>query len=226
MKIGTAKMAFEAALDDGPIIPIVPLGLSYSTPSGYAFRGSVLVDVGEPILLTPEQVSSYAAGTKEVQYKLCAAVTEQIERRLRDCTIKTPDWIAVLSSLCSDLDLPPPSFETLDDKKTTSTSVSLTLSHPNTPHPIVSSSTPTGPRTPEFLPQLQREVSRRAFFALHGADPANSITNDRDFVEHMHLARRIYKPHQTRLSLAQYAELTRGFMRLCVLPNSQNFRPG
>ena len=65
LKIGTAKMAFETALDDGPLVPIVPLGLSYSSPSGYEFRGSVLVDVGSPITITREQVQRYEFGSKQ-----------------------------------------------------------------------------------------------------------------------------------------------------------------
>ena len=58
LKIGTAKMAFEVALNGGPRIPIVPLGLSYSSPSGNEFRGSVLVDVGRPINLGVEQIEA------------------------------------------------------------------------------------------------------------------------------------------------------------------------
>jgi len=207
-------MAFETACDDGSIVPIVPLGLSYSSPSGYAFRGSVLVDVGNPIMLTPDQISEYEAGSKQKKYELCAAVTDEIERRLRDCTIKTPDWTTVLTSLLESISLPPPNFQTITVADTTS--ISLSVNHPNTPNPFDSSSVPTGPQTPEFFPQLQRQVSRKAFFALNGSDPANSIIDDRDFVEHMHLARRIYKPHQTKLSLAQYADMTRNFMRLSL----------
>jgi len=71
LKIGTAKMAFEVALNNGPRIPIVPLGLSYSTPSGSEFRGAVLVDVGNPIHLTDELVQEYEEGDRSVRYKLC-----------------------------------------------------------------------------------------------------------------------------------------------------------
>lgn len=112
------------------------------------------------------------------QYELCAAVTDEIERRLRDCTIKIPDWVTLLTGLMSELSLPPPAFETVTSQG--DTSVSLSISHPNTPSSFVSSSYPTGPRTPEFVVAGRREVSRKAFFALSGADPNSvSISDDR-----------------------------------------------
>ncbi|GMH98042.1 hypothetical protein TrVE_jg4630 [Triparma verrucosa] len=72
LKIGTAKMAFEVALNNGPRVPIVPLGLFYSSPSGNEFRGSVLVDVGRPITLTDEQVIRYEKGDRGARNELCA----------------------------------------------------------------------------------------------------------------------------------------------------------
>lgn len=65
----------------------------------------------------------------------------------------------------------------------------------------------------------QLEAAKVAFFSLNGASQSTKLAEiiDRDFVEQMHLARRIYKPHDVSLNLAQYASLTRNFMKIALL---------
>jgi 1-acyl-sn-glycerol-3-phosphate acyltransferase len=57
LKGGTARMALGIAAQGGPRIPIIPVGLAYSAPSGSKFRSKVLVDIGAPVLLTDELVT-------------------------------------------------------------------------------------------------------------------------------------------------------------------------
>ncbi|GMH81744.1 hypothetical protein TL16_g09028 [Triparma laevis f. inornata] len=205
LKIGTAKMAFEVALNNGPRIPIVPLGLSYSSPSGNEFRGSVLVDVGRPINLTDEQVERYERGDRGARYELCSELTEKIERRLRDCTIRVPNWI-------DQLEHHNPSFEKITNDIDSTYTVVCTVGDKTFASSAASLS------NVRAASELKLEAAKGAFFSLNGASQSTKMAEviDQDFVEQMHLARRIYKPHDVSLNLAQYASLTRNFMKIAL----------
>ena len=100
LKLGTARIALEVAAAGGPRIPIVPVGLSYSHVSGSQFRGSVLVDIGRPVLVTDELLELYASGDKDNMATAEHAITNRIERHLRYVTINVPDWTDQLLDLC------------------------------------------------------------------------------------------------------------------------------
>jgi alpha-beta hydrolase superfamily lysophospholipase len=205
-------MAFEVALNGGPRIPIVPLGLSYSTPSGNEFRGSVLVDVGRPIVLSDELIKEYEEGDRGVRYELCKNVTDKIERRLRDCTIRVPDWVLQLETLCTDQSLPRPKYEDVTNIRDESKHVVLHVGDRSFQSASVLAKAASSDG------EQRRAVAKEAFFSLSGASTSTGLATvvDRDFVEHMHLARRIYKPHNVHLNLAQYASLTRNFMKVAL----------
>jgi len=62
--------------------------------------------------------------------------------------------------------------------------------------------------------RARRQVSRRAFFEISGAQGYDVFgESDQDFVENIHLSRRIYKPDEVNLTLGEYAALSRNFMR-------------
>ena len=177
LKIGTAKIALEIAANSNSSvrIPIIPTGLSYSSPSGLQFRGKVLVDFGRPVHITDRTLALYKAGDKEAKYKICQQITDRIETAIRDVTIKTPQWNHLLILYCLENNLPPP---------------------------------------PENLSIVE---SRKSYFDLTGAKTfASSEFHDREFVNHLHLARRIYRPSAVPLSLAQYASLTRNFLKISI----------
>ena len=61
--------------------------------------------------------------------------------------------------------------------------------------------------------ELQRDAARKALFGLAKIHP---IPEDWDFINIMHLARHIYKPFSSVLTLGQYADLTRNFSNVVV----------
>ena len=122
-----------------------------------------------------------------------------------------------LESLCAEKDLPPPLLDRITDDTVTPHTYIMkctvgTLS-------FTSSSVSVG--QPNHEPQLSLEAAKHAFFSLSGSSSNLNSIVDRDFVEVLHLARRVYKPHNVSLNLAQYASLTRNFMRI-ALKNSND----
>ena len=244
LKIGTARMALQVASNNGPRIPIVPIGLSYSTPSGMQFRSKVLVDIGRPIEITDELLNLYERGGKEGQFSACKIITDRIERQLRDVTIKSPDWGSVLEEVVMSKGWEKPDFsETYEPDPTV---VKLKEGEKAKPARIIqtasvlvnnktykSSSVPesdsayasrlrlltsTG-TTPKPNAALKLEAAKAAYFSISGASSSSlHLTNivDRQFVEHMHLARRVYKPNAAKITLGMYASLTRNFMRMTL----------
>ena len=67
------------------------------------------------------------------------------------------------------------------------------------------------PKKPNL--ELQRDAARKALFGLAKIHP---IPEDWDFINIMHLARHIYKPFSSKLTLGQYADLTRTFSNVAV----------
>ena len=66
-----------------PRIPIVPVGLIYSHPSGYRFRQSVLVDFGHPIHISDEQMKIASTG-EEGERKIAKKITTQLLQHLKE----------------------------------------------------------------------------------------------------------------------------------------------
>ena len=101
MRAGTARMALQVAAGPdgdgtGPRIPIVPVGLSYSVPSGAGFRGKVLVDFGRPIRVTDDMLADFTSGDHERALLVEERLMKRVERHLRHVTIRTPDWVEEL----------------------------------------------------------------------------------------------------------------------------------
>ena len=100
MRAGTARMALKVAASGGPRVPIVPVGLSYSVPSGSAFGAKVLVDFGKPIEVTDEILADYMSGDPELAAAVEDRLMKRVERHLRDVTIRVPNWVGELDDLC------------------------------------------------------------------------------------------------------------------------------
>lgn len=314
MRAGTARMALKVAASGGPRVPIIPVGLSYSVPSGSAFRAKVLIDFGKPIEVTDEILEKYTSGDPEVVTEVEDKLMKRIERHLRYVTIRVPDWVDELdrfchqeaglsqpkysmdmsrklrreisstslnelasderSRTCNDteldasanrknmmdsmalylesipgkvesstarLDASQESYAELDSEGLVSkakrrnrqrVSVSVSDSRGDDCHIIEKtfhsrtereSSTDSrkrhelkskGIEAPPKIPLvLKRQAARNAFFVLQGFDAA---PRDWEFINAMHLARHIYKPEGVKLTLAQYASLTRNFIRVVL----------
>lgn len=100
MRMGTARMTLQIAAKGGPRIPIIPVGLSYSVPSGASFRAKVLVDFGKPIEVTDGMLARYMSGDKEEALLVEEQLMKRVERHLRHVTIRVPDWEVLLSEYC------------------------------------------------------------------------------------------------------------------------------
>ena len=68
-------------------------------------------------------------------------------------------------------------------------------------------------RTEKLNIELQRDAARNALFGLAKLQPTPS---EWDFINLMHLSRRIYKPYSAKLTLGQYADLTRSFAQVAA----------
>ncbi len=277
MRAGTARMALKVAASGGPRVPIVPVGLSYSVPSGSAFGAKVLVDFGKPIEVTDEILADYMSGDPELAAAVEDRLMKRVERHLRDVTIRVPNWVGELDDLCRreeglgapayDMRMGPelrreasvlvedvwrvpssvremlPGNEPKAERRPRQrVSVSVTDSRGADSPDGEYSSGGTGadkifysrierestvdarkrkdreakgildkpPKIPEVL---KREAARTAFFTLQGFKAA---PHDWEFINAMHLARHIYKPEGVKLTLAQYASLTRNFSRVVL----------
>lgn len=91
LKTGTARIALEvASAAPSSRVPIIPVGLSYSQPSGRTFRGSVLVDFGRPVNVTDEMLRLFES-SEEGARQACGDLTRRLEQHLRHVTISVPD---------------------------------------------------------------------------------------------------------------------------------------
>ena len=61
-------------------VPIVPIGLTYSDASGERFRGSVLVDIGKPIHITPDLLELHRSGVQGSK-QACEDITDTMDER-------------------------------------------------------------------------------------------------------------------------------------------------
>ena len=115
MRMGTARMTLQIASQGGPRIPIIPVGLSYSVPSGAAFRAKVLVDFGKPILPTDDMMVNYTSGDKEQALLVEEKLMKRVERHLRHVTIRVPDWTLLLSEFCIKENRVPPKYTLIEE---------------------------------------------------------------------------------------------------------------
>lgn len=90
LKMGVSIMALGAsARFPGLPIRIVPVGLHYF--QGHRFRGAVLVDYGEPIVVPPELVAAYERGGAQMK-EACETLLHVVEQALTSVTISAPDY--------------------------------------------------------------------------------------------------------------------------------------
>lgn len=90
LKMGVSIMALGAsARFPGLPIRIMPVGLHYF--KGHRFRGAVLVDYGEPLLIPPELVAAYEQGGAQMQ-AACEQLLHLVEQALTSVTISAPDY--------------------------------------------------------------------------------------------------------------------------------------
>lgn len=90
LKMGASLMALGAsARFPGLPIRVVPVGLHYF--KGHRFRGSVLVDYGEPLDVPAELVADYEQGGAKMQ-AACTKFLHVIEQALTSVTISAPDY--------------------------------------------------------------------------------------------------------------------------------------
>lgn len=93
LKMGVAIMALGAlARYPGTPLRIVPVGLHYFL--GHRFRGSVLVDYGEPLTVPPELVEAYEKGGGDMQ-RACRELLVLVHKSLAAVTISAPDSSAL-----------------------------------------------------------------------------------------------------------------------------------
>ena len=106
-------MALQVAAGGGVRVPIIPIGLSYSKPSGASFRAKVLVDIGRPVEVTEELLDQYQTGDQDLMAEAERRIMRRVERHLSEVMITVPDWCEVLDQWCADRGLSPmPSYHT------------------------------------------------------------------------------------------------------------------
>lgn len=90
LKTGAARIAFGAMeTHPGLVVRLVPVGLHYVHKK--RFRSSVLIQLGEPIVLGSERHALWKAGERaEV-----SALTDELSLRLRSLTVNADDWESV-----------------------------------------------------------------------------------------------------------------------------------
>eukprot|EP00036_Acanthoecidae_sp_10tr_P013602 CAMPEP_0206293804 /NCGR_PEP_ID=MMETSP0106_2-20121207/4325_1 /ASSEMBLY_ACC=CAM_ASM_000206 /TAXON_ID=81532 /ORGANISM="Acanthoeca-like sp., Strain 10tr" /LENGTH=838 /DNA_ID=CAMNT_0053724409 /DNA_START=240 /DNA_END=2753 /DNA_ORIENTATION=- len=208
LKSGTARMALEIAAAGGPRVPIIPVGLSYSSKSGVEFRSKVLVDIGKPIEIN-EVLEKYKTGDKNEVHAVVDEITERLEGNLRHVTINSPSWIDQLDELVASRGLPPPAFrmvvtDAVDGKKGMSR-CTLTVGE----HTFVAESEIIG-RAIDLERKVMQDAARQGYFTLIGAAGSEAL------VDTIRLARRIYMPSRVDLSLAQITALARNFVTASV----------
>lgn len=250
LKIGTAKIALEAAAKSNgeKRVPIIPIGLNFTQTSGFAFRSSVLVDVGKPIVITDDLLERFTSGS-EGAIEAANTVTKRLEQSLRVVTIAVPDWRFELKRLCERRGWSTPTYKheasrefrinpvndespsnvQTDRKRRKRQKVSVTIDGVDGPGttskfvgPVIIEEASSTQRREILLAQgksvsppvdLGRAAARKAFFSLSNAVGPLPKLDDTNIVDVMHLARHIYKPNDVKLTLAEYAALTRNFLQ-------------
>jgi len=220
LKIGTAMMALRVASEGGSAVPIVPIGLNYTEPSGHLFRSSVLVDVGRPIEVKKDQIDLFLSG-KEGEVEAAKRLTDALDTHLRHCTVTSPDWHQELDLLSVREMWPKDPAYSLNTRKGM---VSCTVEAQGRTYTSSSRVESRGEKrlreraiergqSPPIAKDLQNQAARKAFMDVSGA-VGQSVwgTSDEKFVDMMHIARRVYRPDGVNFSLAEFAALTNNFI--------------
>ena len=102
LKTGAARIALSAAAA-GIDVSIVPVGLTYFDRD--RMRSCVAVHYGDPERITDEVLALYATAPRAAGH----ALTEQVDRAMRDVTVNAPDYetaraLGTLRSLVADVD--------------------------------------------------------------------------------------------------------------------------
>ncbi|KAI9312016.1 hypothetical protein BX666DRAFT_1991921 [Dichotomocladium elegans] len=86
-KDGMSWAAFEF-LSQRPdaVLHVIPVGITYTTKNKW--RSDVVVEYGEPILVTPQDLSNFQINPKPAVKQLTARIAAGVERG----TINSPDW--------------------------------------------------------------------------------------------------------------------------------------
>jgi glycerol-3-phosphate O-acyltransferase/dihydroxyacetone phosphate acyltransferase len=89
LKVGVALIAYEAILQDGLNVPIVPVGLNYF--QRHKFRGRAVVEYGRPIIIDPSTVKGYKQGGEEKR-RVCNELLERIQDGMKSVLVTAPDY--------------------------------------------------------------------------------------------------------------------------------------
>ncbi|TPX36507.1 hypothetical protein SmJEL517_g01351 [Synchytrium microbalum] len=90
LKAGVTIMALSAmAAHDGLDVKIIPVGLNYFNPD--RFRSRAVVEYGEPISITPEQVEQFKRGGTDKR-AVCGNLLDTILYALKQITVTAPDY--------------------------------------------------------------------------------------------------------------------------------------
>ncbi len=90
LKTGPARLALGAASEHTTeTVRIVPCGFHYTDPR--RFRSQVLLQFGEPLVMTPERIAAHAQAPRET----VRAVTDELEMSIRSLTVNAEDWDTV-----------------------------------------------------------------------------------------------------------------------------------
>lgn len=86
LKTGTARIALSVTARGKGVVKIIPCGLNYI--HRHRFRSQVLIEFGEPIVISDEWVREYERDEQETVRKL----TELLAGSLANVTLNAPDW--------------------------------------------------------------------------------------------------------------------------------------
>jgi glycerol-3-phosphate O-acyltransferase/dihydroxyacetone phosphate acyltransferase len=86
LKTGTARIALAVTEHSKATVKIIPCGLNYI--HRHRFRSQVLIEFGEPIVITDEWVKDYR-GDEQVTVR---RLTERLAKSLTCLTLNAPDW--------------------------------------------------------------------------------------------------------------------------------------
>ncbi|MDX2427571.1 MAG: lysophospholipid acyltransferase family protein [Xanthomonadales bacterium] len=86
LKTGTARIALSVTARGKTVVKIIPCGLNYI--HRHRFRSQVLIEFGEPIVITDAWVKDYQRDEQETVRRL----TDQLARSLTGVTLNAPDW--------------------------------------------------------------------------------------------------------------------------------------
>jgi 1-acyl-sn-glycerol-3-phosphate acyltransferase len=232
LKTGAARLAITLAqhadATGGKRVPIVPVGLIHSHPSGFRFRQSILVDFGVPLHITDDQMKVVATG-EEGMKKVAKEITDKLQSYLKDVTINIPDWCDELNKLCKARNLEPPTYHTMKVPGSEN-SVAVVCSVDGEDffskyYQAVSkkkgkSKKDSVDKLDDVAKQVEvlevkkkeqlslrqkRQAARRAFFQITGIDRVDS---DWEIINTLHAVRRLYTPDGAKITLSQYALIT------------------